>query len=67
MKFVSPKYPQLVVHDLGVRFVDGEAEVTDKNTIDALRGMPTDTGVRATGGRPPGSPGSGVGKAGNTD
>ncbi|WNV82218.1 hypothetical protein [Umezawaea sp. Da 62-37] len=67
MKFVSPQYPQLVVHDLGVRFVDGEAEVTDKTTIDALRAMPTDIGVRAAGGRPPSSPGSGAGKPGNAD
>ncbi|MCS7484658.1 hypothetical protein ACFFQW_45165 [Umezawaea endophytica] len=53
MKFVSPQYPQLVVHDLGVTFVDGEAEVTDKDTIEALRGLPAELGVRAAGGRPP--------------
>jgi hypothetical protein len=41
-----------VVHDLGVAFVDGEAEVTDKPTIDALRGLPSELGVRAAGGRP---------------
>jgi hypothetical protein len=52
LKFISSTYPQLVVHDLGVTFVDGEAEVTDKNTIEALRGLPTDVGVRAVGGRP---------------
>ncbi|GAB3873788.1 hypothetical protein GCM10029964_014640 [Kibdelosporangium lantanae] len=53
MKFTSTRYPQLVVHDLDVTFVDGEAEVTDKATIEALRGLPTDMGVRAAGGRPP--------------
>lgn len=53
MKFTSTIYPQLVVHDLDVTFVDGEAEVVDKDTIDALRGLPTEVGVRASGGRPP--------------
>ncbi|MEV4312998.1 hypothetical protein [Actinocrispum sp. NPDC049592] len=52
MKFTSTRYPQLVVHDLEVTFVDGEAEVTDKATIEALRGLPPDVGVRAAGGRP---------------
>lgn len=32
----STRYPQLIVFDLGVRFVDGVAEVTDKKTLDAL-------------------------------
>lgn len=32
----STRYPQLVVFDLGVKFVDGVAEVTDKKTLDAL-------------------------------
>lgn len=53
MKFTSTIYPQLAVHDLGVTFVDGEAEVTDKVVIDALRGLPLAIGVRAAGGRPP--------------
>lgn len=53
MKFTSSVYPELVVHDLGVTFTDGEADVTDKPTIDALRTLPADLGVRATGGRPP--------------
>jgi hypothetical protein len=53
MKFTSTRHPQLVVHDLGVTFVDGEVEVTDKETIDALRALPQDLGVRAAGGRPP--------------
>ncbi|GAA2658047.1 MULTISPECIES: hypothetical protein [Actinosynnema] len=53
MKFTSTRYRQLVVHDLGVSFVDGEAEVTDKATAEALRGLPAELGVRAAGGRPP--------------
>jgi hypothetical protein len=53
MKFTSNRYPQLVVHDLNVTFVDGEAEVTDKPTVDALKSLPTELGVRAAGGRPP--------------
>lgn len=53
MKFTSTTYPQLVVHDLGVTFVDGEADTTDKAVIDGLRGLPADLGVRASGGRPP--------------
>ncbi len=53
MKFTSTRYKELVIHDLGMTFTDGEAEVTDKDTIDALRGLPADLGVRAAGGRPP--------------
>lgn len=53
MRFTSNIYKQLVVHDLGVTFVDGEAEVIDKATMDALRALPADFGVRAAGGRPP--------------
>ncbi|SDL01181.1 hypothetical protein SAMN04488074_108242 [Lentzea albidocapillata subsp. violacea] len=53
MRFTSSVYKQLVVHDLGVTFVDGEAEVTDKATADLLRGLPAELGVRAVGGRPP--------------
>jgi hypothetical protein len=52
VKFTSAKHRELVVHDLGVVFVDGEAEVTDKAAIEALRGLPTELGVRAVGGRP---------------
>lgn len=32
----STRYPQLIVFDLGVKFVDGVAEVDDKKTLDAL-------------------------------
>lgn len=32
----STRYPNLWVHDLGVRFVDGEAEVSDPKVLDAL-------------------------------
>jgi hypothetical protein len=53
MKFTSTRYPQLTVHDLGVTFVDGEAEVTDKATADALKLLHPEIGVRAAGGRPP--------------
>lgn len=53
MKFTSSTYPQLVVHDLGVTFVDGEAEVGDKTVIEGLRSLPAEMGVRAAGGRPP--------------
>jgi hypothetical protein len=56
VKFTCKEHPQLVVHDLGVTFVDGEAEVTDKVTIDALRGLPSELGVRSAGGRPPKEP-----------
>ncbi|KJK50425.1 hypothetical protein UK23_10510 [Lentzea aerocolonigenes] len=52
MRFTSSVYKELVVHDLGVTFIDGEAEVTDKATADALRGLPAELGVRAVGGRP---------------
>lgn len=52
MKFTSTKYPQLVVHDLGVTFVDGEAEVSDKAAVDTLKGLPSELGVRSVGGRP---------------
>ena len=56
MKFTSTRYEQLVVHDLGVTFIDGEAEVSDKTAIEALRRLPAELGVRATGGRPPKDP-----------
>lgn len=53
MKVTSTIYPQLVVHDLDITFVDGEAETSDKATIDALRGLPPEMGVRMASGRPP--------------
>lgn len=31
------KYPRLRVHDLGVRFEDGKAEVSDPQVLDKLR------------------------------
>lgn len=52
MKFTNSVYKELVVHDLGVTFVDGEAEVSDKASADALRGLAAELGVRAAGGRP---------------
>ena len=52
MKFLSTRYPQLVVHDLGVTFVDGEVEVQDKAVVEALKALPQELGVRASGGRP---------------
>lgn len=52
MKFLSTRYPQLTVHDLDVTFVDGEVDVRDKATADALKLLPPETGVRAAGGRP---------------
>lgn len=52
MKFTSSVYKELVVHDLGVTFVNGEAEIADKATADALRALPAELGVRAAGGRP---------------
>lgn len=36
MTFVSSRYKQLVIHDLGVRIADGEAEVADKTTIEKV-------------------------------
>ncbi|SDC25682.1 hypothetical protein [Actinokineospora iranica] len=56
MKFTSTVHPELVVHDLGVVFHHGEAEVTDKAAIEALRALPPSLGVRASGGRPPKDP-----------
>ncbi|MBB5801132.1 hypothetical protein F4560_000900 [Saccharothrix ecbatanensis] len=56
MKFTSNRYKQLVIHDLGVRFTDGEAEVTDKIIIEALGALPADLCIRAAGGRPPRTP-----------
>ncbi|MEV6610801.1 hypothetical protein [Kutzneria sp. NPDC051319] len=58
MKFTSSPHPELIVHDLGVIFHEGEAEVADKATIDALRGLPCELGVRVAGGRPTTRPGA---------
>ncbi|MGH8881003.1 MAG: hypothetical protein ACRD0P_27220 [Stackebrandtia sp.] len=44
MRATSLKYPQLHVHDIGVRFVDGEAEATAAQA-EALRQLPDDLGV----------------------
>lgn len=51
MKFTSELYPQLRVYSLGVKFVDGVAEVTDQKAIDALKKM-SDLGIKAQAGRP---------------
>lgn len=50
MKFTSTVYKELVLHDFGVTFIDGDAEVRDK--ANAPRALPADLGVRAVGGRP---------------
>lgn len=44
MKFTSTQHPGLIVHDLGVRFIDGEADV-DGKTAAELRKLPADLGV----------------------
>ncbi|MFD8494260.1 hypothetical protein [Amycolatopsis sp. NPDC059657] len=62
MKFLSTRYPQLTVHDLGVTFVDGEADVVDKATVDVLKQLPAELGVRAAGGRPPKDTTEGAGR-----
>jgi hypothetical protein len=46
MKFVCEKYPELWIHDLAVRFHDGQVEVTDQKTITALRKLSPELGVR---------------------
>ena len=59
-RFVSETYPQLVVHDLGVRFTDGEATVSDAKAKKLkAAGIP---GVRAVGGRPSTQPKEGNGQ-----
>lgn len=35
----SERYPSLLVVDLGIRFRDGEAEVTDPAALDRLRDL----------------------------
>jgi hypothetical protein len=54
-EFTSICHPEPIVHDLRVVFVVGEAEVSDKATIEALCGLPAELGVRAVGGRPSGT------------
>lgn len=34
-------------------FIDGETGVVHKTTVEELRGLPAELGVRAAGGRPP--------------
>lgn len=45
MKFTCQRHPGLYVHDLGVRFTDGVAEV-DAATAARLRTLPPELGVR---------------------
>ncbi len=57
MRFTSTVYKQLVVHELDVIFVNGEAEVTDDATAGALRELPADHSVCGRHGpHPPGEP-----------
>lgn len=49
MKFRSERHPNLVVHDLGVRFVGGEADVDGKAATE-LRKLPEELGVSEVGG-----------------
>lgn len=56
MKFRTEKYPSLIVHDIGVHFVDGEAEVTDPKKIEVLKKLDDSHGVKAVGGRAPKDP-----------
>jgi len=49
VRFVSERYPFLHVHDLGVRFVDGEAEVTGNRGIARLKALDPSYGVRPAG------------------
>lgn len=50
MKFLSEQHPGLIVHDIGVSFVDGEADVDTKAAAE-LRKLPAELGVReVTGG-----------------
>lgn len=44
MLVTSERYPQLLVVDLGLRFKDGKAEVTDEAALERLRGL-ADMGV----------------------
>lgn len=39
MEVFSAKYPELLIADLGIRFRDGRAEVTDPEHIARLRGL----------------------------
>jgi hypothetical protein len=49
VKFVCETYPELWIHDLGVKFEDGQVDVTDPKTIAALRKLPAELGVREAG------------------
>ena len=49
MKFVCEANPELWIHDLDVKFQDGQADVTDQKTITALRKLPAELGVREAG------------------
>ena len=46
------KYPQLHVYDLGVKFKDGAAEVTDAAKIEALEAVAGSYGFTFEGERP---------------
>ncbi len=48
MKFVCERHPSLIIADLGVRFVNGEAHV-DNPTATELRKLPADLGVSEAG------------------
>jgi len=58
VKFRSERYPKLKVRVPGagksryVQFEGGELDVTDKDAIEVLKGLPADRGVKAVGGRP---------------
>lgn len=45
MKFVCERHPSLIIHDLGVRFVDGVTEVDAKKAVE-LRKLPPELGIR---------------------
>ena len=50
MKFVSERYPQLMVglpNGGYVRFVDGEADATGKAEIDAVKAVAGEFGIKA--------------------
>ncbi|MFE0021912.1 hypothetical protein [Amycolatopsis sp. NPDC059021] len=44
MRFTCEQHPGLIVHDVNVTFVDGEAEV-DARTAAELRKLPAELGV----------------------
>lgn len=49
MKFVCETHPELWIHDIDVKFEDGEVDVTDQKTIASLRKLPAELGVREAG------------------